>query len=65
VDWLNSPGVGVIVNVLYVPGTKKAKIVIKGDPRFDMSIREAEKQRAMVAERERLLNEPPGKPPQR
>lgn len=63
VNWLNSPGVGVMVNVLYVPGTKKAKIVIEGDPRFDWRLIEAQKAAAAAAERKRLLNEPAGKRP--
>jgi hypothetical protein len=54
-----------MVNVLYVPGKKKAKIVIKGDPRWDANLRNAQKQAAVEAERNRLLNEPAGKPPQR
>jgi hypothetical protein len=65
VSWLDAPGVGMMVNVLYVPGTQKAKIVIKGDPRFDWELRAAEKKQAAEAERTRLLNGPGGRPPLR
>ena len=61
VSYPDIPGVGVMMNVLYVPGKQKAEIVIAGDPRFDWRLKQAQKQAAEEAERTRLLNGPPGK----
>jgi len=65
VNWPDIPEVGVMMNVLYIPGKQKAEIVIAGDPRFDWNLKAAQKQAAAEAERNRLLSGQPGKPPQR
>ena len=65
VNWPNIPEPGTTVNVLYRPGSKRAKIVIKGDPRFDWKLRRAQEKAQFEADRERLLNAPAGQPPPR
>lgn len=63
VCWLDKPEEGTEVQVLYVPGTKKVKLDLEGDPRFDWKLRQANEKAGKAARREELLNAPEAEDP--
>lgn len=63
VSWPGQPQVGDVVNVSYDPKSRKTKIELKGDPRFDWKMRQAQADERAARQREELLREPHSRDP--
>jgi hypothetical protein len=63
VSWPGQPQVGDVVNVSYDPKSRKTKIELEGDPRFDWRLQRAQAAERAARQRDELLRGQPSSDP--